>query len=243
MSLRLARIALIAALTLSGAAAVAQDAGLRRLSPPPVATTPRRATPAPARPAPRPAAQPAPAPREAAARPATPAAPTPRPVATALPPIGGRPVIIIDSRRIGDPAGSVIEVSRASRQVVQEFASRTQELMTLKTEAEKTQAAADAARGREKESLTAKARLQKAEFDTRNAALEKEFKARTDTLLAPIQTRINESLKAFALAQGATIVLDGARFNGAVLAMKAGTDPASLDLTTMFIDGYNRAHP
>jgi Skp family chaperone for outer membrane proteins len=152
-------------------------------------------------------------------------------------------VIIIDSRRIGDPAGSVIEVSRASRQVVQEFAPRTQELMKLKTEAEKTQAAADAARGREKESLTAKARLQKAEFDTRNAALEKEFKARTDTLLAPIQTRINESLKAFALAQGATIVLDGARFNGAVLAMKAGTDPASLDLTTMFIDGYNRAHP
>ena len=247
MSLRFARIVLIAALTLSGAAALAQDAGLRRLSPPPVATPPRRATPTPARPAPqpapRPAAQPAPAPRSAAVRPAPPAAPTPRPAATALAPIGGRPVIIIDSRRIGDPAGSVIEVSRASRQVVQEFAPRTQELVKLKTEAEKTQAAADAARGREKESLAAKARLQKAEFDTRNAALEKEFKARTDTLLAPIQTRINDALKAFAIAQGATIVLDGARFNGAVLAMKAGTDPASLDLTTMFIDSYNRAHP
>ena len=243
MSLRFLRIALIAAMTLSAAAAVAQDAGLRRLSPPPVATPPRRATPPPARPPARPPAQPATAPDSAAARPAASIAAAPRPVAATLPPIGGRPVIIIDSRRIGDPAGSVIEVSRASRQVVQEFAPRTQELVKLKTEAEKTQAAADAARGREKDSLTAKARLQKAEFDTRNAALEKEFKARTDTLLAPIQARINDSLKAFAIAQGATIVLDGARFNGAVLAMKAGTDPASLDLTTMFIDGYNRAHP
>lgn len=235
MSLRLASIVLIAALPLSGAQALAQDVGLRRLSPPPVAAPPRRATPPPARPAARP---PAPA-----ARPATTAAPAPRPAATALPPIGGRPVIIIDSRRIGDPTGSVIDVARASRQVAQEFAPRTEELLKLKTEAQKTQAAADAARGREKDNLAARARLQKAEFDTRNAALEKEFKARSDTLLSPVQTRINASLKAFAVAQGATIVLDGARFNGAVLAMKAGTDPASLDLTTMFIDSYNRANP
>ena len=82
-----------------------------------------------------------------------------------------------------------------------------------------------------------------ARVQTRNAALEKEFKARNETLLSPIQVRINESLKAFAIAQGAVIVLDGARFNGAVLAMKAGTDPASLDLTTAFIDSYNKAHP
>ncbi len=261
MSLRLSSIVLIAAAALGGPEAMAQDAGLRRLSPPPVASPPRRATPAPRPAAPRPAAeqpaaspvlapiggaaaQPAPAPRSAPARAAAPAAPIPRPIGAPIAtPVGGRPVIIIDSRRIGDPAGSVIEVSRASRQVVQEFGPRTQELMKLKAEAEKTQSAADAARGREKESLGAKARLQKAEFDTRNAALEKEFKARNETLLSPIQTRINESLKAFAVAQGATIVLDGARFNGAVLAMKAGTDPASLDLTTAFIDGYNRAHP
>ena len=82
-----------------------------------------------------------------------------------------------------------------------------------------------------------------AERDAAYAALEKEFKARSDTLLTPVQFRINESLKAFANASGATVVLDGARFNGAVLAMKAGTDPASLDLTTAFIDSYNKAHP
>jgi Skp family chaperone for outer membrane proteins len=126
---------------------------------------------------------------------------------------------------------------------MQEFGPRSDELGKLKVEADKAQAAADAARGREKERLTATARLQKAEFDTRNAALEKEFKARSETLLSPIQMRINEALKAFANAQGAVVVLDGARFNGAVLAMRAGTDPASLDLTTVFIDSYNRAHP
>ena len=72
---------------------------------------------------------------------------------------------------------------------------------------------------------------------------EKEFKARSETLLAPVQTRINEALKAFAIANNATIVLDGARFNSAVLAMKAGVDPASLDLTAAFVDSYNRTHP
>jgi Skp family chaperone for outer membrane proteins len=152
-------------------------------------------------------------------------------------------VIIIDSRRIGDPTGAVIEVARASRVVMQEFGPRSDELGRLKAEADKTQAAADAARGREKTSLAAKARLQKAEFDTRNTALEREFKARNETLLSPVQMRINEALKAFAVAQGAVVVIDGARFNGAVLAMKAGTDPASLDMTTAFIDSYNRAHP
>jgi Skp family chaperone for outer membrane proteins len=157
--------------------------------------------------------------------------------------VGSRPVIIIDSRRIGDPNGAVNEVVRANRQVVQEFAARTDELLKLKAAADQTQAAADAAKGREKDTLAAKARLQKAELDTRNAALEKEFRTRGETLLAPVQVRINESLKAFALTQGAVMVLDGARFNGAVLAMKAGTDPASLDLTTAFIDGYNRTHP
>lgn len=261
MSLRLTRIALAAALAWSPA--LAQDAGfgLRRLSPPtPVKPAPRRAAPvkpptetpadvAPARtPAPSPASTPAPR--------SAPAAPVPYQRAPApigggaplvpLPPqpaIGARPVIIIDSRRIGDPNGAVIEVARASRQVTQEFAARTDALVKLRKEAEQTQAAADAARGRDKESLAAKARLQKAEFDTRNAALEKEFKARSDTLLTPVQFRINESLKAFANASGAVVVLDGARFNGAILAMKAGTDPASLDLTAAFIDSYNRAHP
>ncbi len=280
MSLRFSSIALIAVLALSGGEALAQDVGLRRLSPAPIiipqlppASAPAPARPAaqkpaaaPARPAPRPApprpaaaqpaarpalapiggapAQPAPAP----ARAATPAAPSPRPIGTPIgapvgTPAGGRPVIIIDSRRIGDPTGAVIEVARASRLVMQEFGARSEELGKLKAEADKAQAAADAARGREKERLAATARLQKAEFDTRNTALEKEFNARNQTLLSPIQMRINEALKAFAIAQGATIVLDGARFNGAVLAMKAGTDPASLDMTTVFIDSYNRAHP
>jgi Skp family chaperone for outer membrane proteins len=274
MSLRISSIVLIAVLTLNGGAAVAQDPGLRRLSPAPIIIPQLPATPAPAparssppRPAPastartapparptpvRPAVQSttAPAPNSAPARPAAPAASIPRPAAPPIgglggPPIGGRPVIIIDSRRIGDPTGAVIEVARASRQVMQEFGPRSDELGKLKVEADKAQAAADAARGRgrEKERLTATARLQKAEFDTRNAALEKEFKARSETLLSPIQMRINEALKAFANAQGAVVVLDGARFNGAVLAMRAGTDPASLDLTTVFIDSYNRAHP
>lgn len=260
MSLRLTCIALAAALAWSPA--LAQDAGfgLRRLSPPtPVKPTPRRPAPVKASaetPAEAPPARtPAPSAASAPASRALPAAPVPYQRAPApiggaplvpLPPqpaIGARPVIIIDSRRIGDPNGAVIEVARASRQVTQEFAARTDALVKLRKEAEQTQAAADAARGREKEALAAKARLQKAEFDTRNAALEKEFKARSDTLLTPVQFRINESLKAFANASGAVVVLDGARFNGAVLAMKAGTDPASLDLTTTFIDSYNRTHP
>ena len=256
MSLRPICIALAAAAA-AWVPAVAQDAGfgLRRLSPPePIKPAPRRT--APPKPAPAPQAQkPAPAAASAPAPRALPAAAvpyqrTPAPAGLApigsvpaLVPAGNRPVIIIDSRRIGDPNGAVIEVARASRQVAQEFAPRTEALVKLRKEAEQTQAAADAARGREKETLAAKARLQKAEFDTRNAALEKEFKARSDTLLTPVQFRINESLKAFANASGATVVLDGARFNGAVLAMKAGTDPASLDLTTAFIDSYNKAHP
>lgn len=254
MSLRPIRIALAAA-AVAWSPALAQDAGfgLRRLSPPtPIKPAPRRAPgakPVEAIQTPQPAPSSAAAP---AAR-ALPAAPAPYPRAPA--PIGGarlvpvpaaadgRPVIIIDSRRIGDPNGEVIEVSRASRQVTQEFAARTNALVKLRQEAAQTQAAADAAKGRDRDSLAAKARLQKAEFDTRNTALEKEFKARSDTLLAPIQLRINESLKAFANASGAAVVLDGARFNGAVLAMRAGTVPASLDLTTAFIDSYNRAHP
>ena len=227
----------------------AQDGGigLRRLSPPtPAAPAPRRA------PAPRPAAPALPPigaePAQVAVPPAPPVGATPN-ATPRSPPVspaaafGERPVIIIDSRRIGDPGGPVNEVARANRQVVQEFAPRTDALIKLRAEAEQTQAAADAAKGRDKNALAAKARLQRAEFDTRNTALEKEFKARSETLLAPVQTRINEALKAFAIANNATIVLDGARFNSAVLAMKAGVDPASLDLTAAFVDSYNRTHP
>ncbi len=263
MSRRFSILVATAAVALSHSAALAQDAGygLRRLTPPPLAggpprrvAPPRPATAAPAvkTPAASPAAaQPAPGvyprvstptPTPTPAAPRAPSASPPPLAATAAVPPGGRPVIIIDSRRIGDPAGAVNEVTRASRMVEQEFAPRTDALLKLKAEAEATQAAADAAKGRNRD-LTAKARLQKAEFDTRNTALDAEFRARTETLLAPIQVRINDALRAFAMTNGAVMVLDGAQFNSAVIAMRAGVDPQALDLTTSFIDSYNRAHP
>ncbi len=215
-------------------------------------SAPPISSPAPPRPVAVPVPAPTPPPVEAPA-PAPPprvAAPSPAPAALAPRPAVGTPapaapasrtahtVMIINSSQIADSRTGVKQLARISAQLTREFAPRTKTLEDLKASAEKAQ--------KELAAATAPSPQLKAQIDrylAEEKAYETAYNARSNALVAPVQRQVNEALQIFANTRGATVVIDGARFNESVLMLQPGLNPNTLDLTRAFIDSYNATHP
>jgi len=238
----------------------------------PAPKTPAAKTPAAKAPEPKPAAKPAPAPAQkppaalpAAAKPAPPAAaaakpaappptqsapkpaatpvPAPRPAAAPAPAANRSAVIIIDSSEIADPQTGVRQLARISAQLTQEFAARSDNVDKLKAQAEKAQADLKAAKPAAAKTLAPKVKAQVDQYEAETKSFENAYNARSQALVVPVQRQVNDALTAFANARGATVVIDGSRFNESVLMLQKGVNPNALDLTRAFIDSYNAAHP
>lgn len=180
--------------------------------------------------------------RPAASAPAS----TPRPAAPAAATqatIAEGKFAVVDTDAFQDPKEGIARLVNAAATVDREFKPRRDEIQQLQTRYEAlgkqiqdTQKVADP---KALQNLVDQAETLKNDIERKQQDGQRAIQKRWAELSGPIFTDINNALRAYAQARGASVVFDLSKMEGVVMIV----NPNGIDLTAGFIADYNQRNP